>query len=61
LVTSLKKEWDYIGQKTSIYCKKIADREPLQKSSDVTGDHHRFTFESKSTGAKPMDFALEDF
>jgi phosphoribosylformylglycinamidine synthase len=27
---------------------------------DVTGDH-RFTFESKSTGAKPMDYALEDF
>ena len=26
---------------------------------DVTGDH-RFVFESKSTGNKPMDFNLED-
>ncbi|MDD2674576.1 MAG: phosphoribosylformylglycinamidine synthase [Flavobacterium sp.] len=41
---------------------KIADRErsPMYQVGDVTGDH-RFTFESKSTGAKPMDFALEDF
>src|SRR5690606_24123876 len=27
---------------------------------DVTGDN-RFTFESKTTGEKPMDYALEDF
>ncbi|RTY67749.1 phosphoribosylformylglycinamidine synthase [Flavobacterium sp. LB2P53] len=41
---------------------KIADRErsPMYQVGDVTGDH-RFTFQSKSTGAKPMDFALEDF
>ena len=41
---------------------KIANREraPMYQVGDVTGDH-RFTFESKSTGAKPMDFALEDF
>jgi phosphoribosylformylglycinamidine synthase len=26
----------------------------------VTNDH-RFTFESKTTGLKPMDYALEDF
>ncbi|MDC0629082.1 phosphoribosylformylglycinamidine synthase [Flavobacteriaceae bacterium] len=40
---------------------KIADRErsPMYTVGDVTGDH-RFVFESKSTGAKPMDFNLED-
>jgi phosphoribosylformylglycinamidine synthase len=32
----------------------------MYQVGDVTGDH-RFTFESKSTGAKPMDYALEDF
>ncbi len=42
------------------YLQRIADRErsPMYEVGDVTGDH-RFTFESKSTGAKPMDFELE--
>ncbi|MDG1308952.1 MAG: phosphoribosylformylglycinamidine synthase [Flavobacteriaceae bacterium] len=40
---------------------KIADRErsPMYTVGDVTGDH-RFVFESKSKGNKPMDFNLED-
>jgi phosphoribosylformylglycinamidine synthase len=40
---------------------KIADRErsPMYQVGDVT-DTNRFTFESKTTGQKPMDFALED-
>ncbi len=40
---------------------KIADRErsPINVVGDVTGDD-RFTFESKTTGEKPMDLALED-
>ncbi|WP_179320450.1 phosphoribosylformylglycinamidine synthase [Winogradskyella helgolandensis] len=40
---------------------KIADRErsPIYDVGEVTGKH-RFTFESKTTGAKPMDLALED-
>jgi len=42
--------------------KRVADREraPMYTVGDVTGDH-RFTFESKSNGDKPMDYALEDF
>jgi len=42
--------------------KRVADREraPMYTVGDVTGDH-RFTFASKSNGAKPMDYALEDF
>ncbi|QKZ13358.1 phosphoribosylformylglycinamidine synthase [Spirosoma sp. KUDC1026] len=41
---------------------KVADREraPMYTVGDVTGDH-RFTFQSKKTGEKPMDYALEDF
>ncbi len=41
--------------------KRIADRErsPMYTVGDVTSDH-RFTFESKSKGDKPMDLALED-
>ncbi|WP_338407791.1 phosphoribosylformylglycinamidine synthase [uncultured Flavobacterium sp.] len=41
---------------------RIADREraPMYQVGDVTADH-RFTFESKSTALKPMDYALEDF
>jgi phosphoribosylformylglycinamidine synthase len=41
--------------------KRIADRErsPLYTVGEVTGDN-RFTFESATTGEKPMDFALED-
>ena len=40
---------------------KIADRErsPIYDVGEVTGKH-RFTFESKTTGEKPMDLALED-
>ncbi|MCX7549092.1 phosphoribosylformylglycinamidine synthase [Xanthomarina sp. F1114] len=40
---------------------KIADRErsPMYTVGDVTGND-RFTFESKTTGQKPMDLALED-
>jgi phosphoribosylformylglycinamidine synthase len=32
----------------------------MYQVGDVTADH-RFTFESKTTGLKPMDYALEDF
>ncbi len=40
---------------------RVAEREraPMYEVGEVTNDH-RFTFESKKTGAKPMDFALED-
>ncbi len=40
---------------------RIAERErsPMYTVGDVTGDH-RFTFESKTKGDKPMDLALED-
>ncbi len=42
--------------------KTVADRErsPMYTVGDVTADH-RFTFESKKSGEKPMDYALEDF
>jgi phosphoribosylformylglycinamidine synthase len=51
-----------IGKKDIDLLQKIADRErsPMYQVGDVTADH-RFTFESKTTGAKPMDYALEDF
>ena len=51
-----------IGQKDIDTLQRIADRErsPMYEVGDVTADH-RFTFESKTTGAKPMDYALEDF
>ncbi|MGO4816964.1 phosphoribosylformylglycinamidine synthase [Flavobacterium sp. W22_SRS_FP1] len=51
-----------IGQKDIDTLQRIADREraPMYEVGDVTGDH-RFTFKSKTTGAKPMDYALEDF
>ena len=51
-----------IGKKDIAILQRIADREraPMYQVGDVTRDH-RFTFESKSTGAKPMDYALEDF
>jgi phosphoribosylformylglycinamidine synthase len=32
----------------------------MYQVGDVTGDH-RFTFESKTTGAKPMDYAWKTF
>ncbi len=40
---------------------RIAERErsPMYQVGDVTGDH-QFTFESKSTGDKPMDMDLAD-
>ena len=51
-----------IGKKDIETLQRIADRErsPMYQVGDVTNDH-RFTFESKSTGEKPMDYALEDF
>lgn len=51
-----------IGEKDIETLQKIADRErsPMYQVGDVTSDH-RFTFQSKSTGEKPMDYALEDF
>ena len=51
-----------IGEKDIETLKRIADRErsPMYQVGDVTNDH-RFTFQSKSTGVKPMDYALEDF
>ena len=50
-----------IGKDDIETLRKIAEREraPMYEVGEVT-DNHRFTFESKSTGAKPMDFALED-
>lgn len=50
-----------IGENDIKTLKRIADRErsPMYEVGDITGSH-RFTFESKSTGIKPMDFAIED-
>jgi len=50
-----------IGKTDIDLLKRIADRErsPIYEVGDVTGDH-RFTFESSTTGEKPMDLALED-
>ena len=50
-----------IGEKDLDTLKRIADRErsPMYAVGDITSNH-RFTFESKTTGAKPMDFAIED-
>jgi phosphoribosylformylglycinamidine synthase len=50
-----------IGEKDIDLLKRIADRErsPMYEVGDVTGDD-RFTFESKTNGAKPMDLALSD-
>lgn len=51
-----------ISKKDIDTLQRIADRErsPMYQVGDVTDDH-RFTFQSKSNGAKPMDYALEDF
>ena len=51
-----------IGEKDMGILQRIADRErsPMYEVGDVTNDH-RFTFESKSSGVKPMDYALKDF
>jgi hypothetical protein len=56
LVTSLKKEWDWllVRKHRFITKKLLTENVPQYQVGDVTGDH-RFTFESKSTGAKPMD------
>lgn len=50
-----------IGKEDIETLRTIAEREraPMYEVGEVT-DNHRFTFESKTTGAKPMDFALED-
>lgn len=50
-----------IGQENVETLKRIADRErsPMYTVGTVTGDH-RFTFESATTGIKPMDLELKD-
>jgi phosphoribosylformylglycinamidine synthase len=50
-----------IGKEHIDTLQKIADRErsPMYTVGTVTGDH-RFTFESATTGAKPMDLELKD-
>ncbi len=50
-----------IGEADLDILQRIAERErsPMYVVGDITGNH-RFTFESKLTGAKPMDFAIED-
>ncbi|MHA4895903.1 phosphoribosylformylglycinamidine synthase [Pedobacter sp. PWIIR3] len=50
-----------IGQNDIETLQKIADRErsPMYTVGTVSGDH-RFTFESASTGVKPMDLELKD-
>ncbi|GLB50459.1 phosphoribosylformylglycinamidine synthase [Neptunitalea lumnitzerae] len=50
-----------IGKKDTETLQRIADRErsPMYVVGQVTGDD-RFTFESETSGAKPMDLALED-
>ena len=50
-----------IGKDAAEYLHRIADREraPYYEVGEVT-NNHRFTFESKSTGKKPMDLALTD-
>lgn len=50
-----------IGEQDIETLKRIADRErsPMYTVGDITGNH-RFTFESKTTGVKPMDFAVSD-
>ena len=50
-----------IGQEHLETLQKIADREraPMYTVGEVTGDH-RFTFESATTGAKPMDLKMDD-
>tara|TARA_R110002051_G_scaffold227565_1_gene289873 strand:- start:89 stop:3772 length:3684 start_codon:yes stop_codon:yes gene_type:complete len=50
-----------IGKKDVDMLQRIADRErsPMYEVGDVTGDK-RFTFQSKTTGEKPMDLDLSD-
>jgi len=51
-----------IGEKDVDALQRIAlrERSPIYQVGDVT-NNHRFTFESKTKGVKPMDYALEDF
>lgn len=50
-----------IGEGDIETLQRIADRErsPMYTVGDITGSH-RFTFESKTTGIKPMDFAIDE-
>ena len=50
-----------IGEEDLETLQRVADRErsPMYVVGDVS-NNHRFTFQSKSTGLKPMDFAIED-
>lgn len=50
-----------IGKENIDTLQRIADREraPMYTVGEVTSDH-RFTFESASTGAKPMDLEMDD-
>ncbi|MDX1461961.1 MAG: phosphoribosylformylglycinamidine synthase [Marinirhabdus sp.] len=50
-----------IGEAHLAKLQRIADRErsPMYEVGEVTDDH-RFVFESKTTGEKPMDFYLSD-
>lgn len=50
-----------IGKEQLKTLRTIAERErsPIYEVGDVTGDH-RFTFKSATTGAAPMDLAMED-
>jgi len=50
-----------ISEENAATLQKIAERErsPMYVVGEVTGDH-RFTFASSTSGAKPMDLALED-
>ncbi|WP_339697589.1 phosphoribosylformylglycinamidine synthase [uncultured Marixanthomonas sp.] len=50
-----------IGDQDIEKLKRVSDRErsPMYEVGDVTGDY-RFTFESETTGEKPMDFELAD-
>ncbi|MDP5230246.1 MAG: phosphoribosylformylglycinamidine synthase [Cellulophaga sp.] len=50
-----------IGKQDIDLLQRIAERErsPMYEVGEVTGND-RFTFESKTTGEKPMDLALED-
>ncbi|WP_394750593.1 phosphoribosylformylglycinamidine synthase [Spongiimicrobium salis] len=50
-----------IGKNDIATLQRIAERErsPIYEVGDVTGDH-RFTFESETTGQKPMDLQLSD-
>ncbi|MDT0643271.1 phosphoribosylformylglycinamidine synthase [Zunongwangia sp. F363] len=50
-----------IGESKLDILRRVADRErsPMYEVGDVTGDH-RFTFERKTSGEKPMDLEMAD-